>query len=115
MAILLPALLVAMFLGMQAAIFYHARNVAHAAATEGARAAAVEGGSTSDGISAAATFVADAGGDRVIVDLDVAGERTTERVVITIRGSSLSVVPGWSPSFEVEAVARTERLTAETT
>lgn len=113
MAILLPALLVAFWLGTQAALYYHARNVALAAATEGARAAAVEGGRTPDGISAAARFVADAGGDRVIDGLDIGGDRTAERVVITVHGTSLSVVPGWSPSFEVQATARSERLTAE--
>lgn len=34
--ILLPALFAVMFLGMQAALFYHARSVAIAAAQEGA-------------------------------------------------------------------------------
>ncbi|WP_245993014.1 TadE/TadG family type IV pilus assembly protein [Xylanimonas allomyrinae] len=112
MAILLPALLITFWLGAQAALYYHARNVALAAATEGARAAAVEGGRTSDGVAAAASFVADAGGDRVVEGLDVGGDRTADRVVITVRGSSVTLVPGWSPTFEVQAVARTERLTA---
>ena len=111
MAILLPVLLIAFWLGVQGALFFHARNVALAAATEGARTAAVEGGRTSDGIAAAASFVADAGGDRVIEGL--AGDRNAERVVITIRGASLTVVPGWSPTFEVQATARTEQLTSE--
>ena len=111
MAILLPALLLTFWLGTQAALYYHARNVALAAATEGARAAAVEGGRTSDGIAAASTFVADAGGDRVIEDLSVDGDRSAERVVITVRGASITVVPGWSPGFEVQAVARSEHLT----
>ena len=41
MMILLPALFAVMFLGMQAALFYHARTVAIAAAQEGAKAASV--------------------------------------------------------------------------
>ncbi|MCL1870589.1 MAG: pilus assembly protein [Promicromonosporaceae bacterium] len=112
MAILLPALLVTFWLGTQAALYYHARNVAMAAASEGARAAAAEGGRTSDGIAAATAFVADAGGDHVIAGLGVAGDRNAERVLITVRGTSITVVPGWSPSFEVHATAQSERLTA---
>ena len=50
MVILLPALFAVMFLGMQAALFYHARTVAIAAAQEGAKAAGGENGKDSDGV-----------------------------------------------------------------
>ena len=63
MVILLPALFAVMFLGMQAALFYHARTVAIAAAQEGARAAGAEDGTAAAGIAAASDFVADTGGD----------------------------------------------------
>ena len=53
LVILLPALFAVMFLGMQAALFYHARTVAIAAAQEGARAAGGENGKESDGVQAA--------------------------------------------------------------
>ena len=44
MVILMPVLFSVMFLGLQAALFYHARTVAIAAAQEGARAAGAETG-----------------------------------------------------------------------
>ena len=62
MVILMPVLFSVMFLGLQAALFYHARTVAIAAAQEGARAAGAETGTASDGIAAATSFVAAAGG-----------------------------------------------------
>ena len=66
LVILLPALFAVMFLGMQAALFYHARTVAIAAAQEGARAAGAENGKEADGVTAAYAFIADAGGDGVL-------------------------------------------------
>ena len=45
MVILMPVLFSVMFLGLQAALFYHARTVAIAAAQQGARAAGAETGS----------------------------------------------------------------------
>ena len=56
--ILLPALFAVLFLGMQAALYYHARTVAIAAAQEGARAAGAETGSESRGVDAANTHLA---------------------------------------------------------
>ena len=44
MVVLLPALFAVMFLGMQAALIYHARSLAIASAQEGARAAGAENG-----------------------------------------------------------------------
>ena len=52
-----------MFLGMQAALFYHARTVAIAAAQEGARAAGAENGTAAAGSARARDFLTDTGGD----------------------------------------------------
>ena len=51
MVMLLPLLFSVMFLGLQAALFYHARTVAITAAQEGARAAGSETGSVSEGMA----------------------------------------------------------------
>lgn len=53
MALLLSVLFLVMFLGMQVALYYHARTVAIAAAQEGARAAGAQTGTTGRGIDAA--------------------------------------------------------------
>lgn len=63
MVILMPALFAVMFLGMQAALIYHARTLAIASAQEGARAAGAENSTTAAGISTARTYLAETAGD----------------------------------------------------
>lgn len=110
--ILLPALFAVMFLGMQAALFYHARTVAIAAAQEGAKAAAGENGKDADGVSAASSFVGEAGGDDVLTGATATANRTATTVTVTVRGHSLSVIPGWDPVIVQSASLPVERVTA---
>ena len=110
--ILLPALFAVMFLGMQAALFHHARTVAIAAAQEGAHAAASESGRESDGVTAATAFIADAGGRDVLTSSRATATRSATTVSVTVRGRSLSVIPGWSPTVTQSASLPVERLTA---
>ncbi len=112
LVILLPALFAVMFLGMQAALFYHARTVAIAAAQEGAKAAGGENGNEADGVSAASSFVAEAGGDDVLTGATATANRTATTVTLTVRGHSLSVIPGWNPSIVQSASLPVERVTA---
>ena len=118
MVILMPVLFLVMFLGLQAALFYHARTVAIAAAQQGARAAGAETGSVSDGITAAASFIAaatsfiaSAGGADVIENASVSGSRSATQATVTVRGASLSVIPGWSPMVQQSATVPVERIT----
>ena len=112
LVILLPALFAVMFLGMQAALFYHARTVAIAAAQEGARAAGGEHGKESDGIQASAAFIEDAGGDGVLSGATTTAARKSTTVTVVVQGHSLSVIPGWSPVVRQVASVPVERLTA---
>ena len=112
LVILLPALFAVLFLGMQAALFYHARTVAIAAAQEGARAAGAENGTVSDGIAAASSFIADAGGTDVLRRSSTTANRATTTVTVTVSGQSLSVIPGWNPVVTQSASLPVERLTA---
>ncbi len=109
---MLPALFAILFLGTQAALYHHARTVATAAAQEGARAAAAERGSEAAGITAATGFVEDAGGDDVLTHTTVTATRTPVRATITIRGTALSVIPGWRPTIRQTASLPVERLTS---
>ena len=111
MVILMPVLFSVMFLGLQAALFYHARTVAIAAAQEGARAAGAETGSASDGIAAATSFVAAAGGSDVLENASVSGSRSATQATVTVRGVALSVIPGWSPIVQQSATVPVERIT----
>ena len=112
LVILLPALFAIMFLGMQAALYYHARTVAIAAAEEGARAAGSESGHENAGVTAASDFVATAGGDDVLQDATATADRTQTTATVTVRGFSLTVIPGWHPAITQSASVPVERLTA---
>jgi Flp pilus assembly protein TadG len=111
MVILMPALFAVMFLGMQAALYYHARSVAIAAAQEGAREAASEHGTRQAGVQVAQDFLGDAGGKDVMTDTGVTGSRNATTATITVTGLSLSVVPGWRVRVTQSASVPVERLT----
>jgi Flp pilus assembly protein TadG len=114
LVILLPALFAVMFLGMQAALFYHARTTAIAAAEEGARAAATEHGRASDGTAAANTFISEAGGDDVLTNTSTTVSRTATTATVTVTGFSLSVIPGWHVRITQTATEPVERLSDPT-
>lgn len=111
MVILLPLMFSVMFLGLQAALFYHARTVAIAAAQVGARAAGAENGTANQGMAAAASFVAASGGPDVIEGAAASGSRSPTEASVTVFGTSLSVIPGWSPTVRQSATVPVERIT----
>lgn len=110
MVVLLPALFAVLFLGMQAALYYHARTIAIAAAQEGARAAAANQAGSADGVSAASAYLADAGDS--LESSRATAQRTGTTATVTVRGRALSVIPGWRPVITQRASAEVERLTA---
>lgn len=109
--ILMPALFALLFLGVQVGLFYQARSVAMAAATEGARAAGTEGSSAAAGQDAAWSFIAAAGGDDVLREAGVASSRSMTQATVTVQGTSMSVIPGWSPRISQSASVPVERIT----
>ena len=111
MVMLMPALFSIMFLGMQGALYYHARTVAIAAAQEGARAAGSQNGTVAEGVSAASSFVSDAGGRDVLPGAHMTGGRSATTATVTVTGTSLSVIPGWSPAVSQSASVPVERIT----
>jgi Flp pilus assembly protein TadG len=111
MIFLMPALFLLMFLGLQGALYYQAREVALAAAQEGAREAGSENGSRDSGVATANTFLHDAGGSDVMTLTGVSGSRTTTTATITVTGKSMSVIPGWHVTVTQSASVPVERLT----
>jgi len=106
----MPLLLLILFSGVQGAVYYHARTLAMAAAQEGARAAARENATLAAGTSAAKVFVTEVAGDSLTA-VTITGSRTPTTATITVRGSSLSLVPGWTPTVEQSASLPVERIT----
>lgn len=111
MVFLMPALFSVMFLGVQGALHYHAREVALAAAQEGARDAGSANGTRESGVATANTFLRDAGGTDVMTSTSVSGSRTATRATITVTGKSMSVIPGWHVTVRQSASVPVERLT----
>lgn len=109
--VLMPVMFLLMFVGMQAAMIYHARTVAIAAAQEGARAAAAQNGTAQAGHSAATAFVVAAGGEGTLRDVRVTSNRGPTTATVVVTGTTLSVIPGWTPSITQSASAPVERLT----
>lgn len=109
--LVLPLCLSLVFLGTQAAMWFHAREVAMGAAADGARAAAVEQAGAGDGRSAALAFVADAGGSDVLSGVGVASSRSATTATVTVSGASMSLVPGWDPKVTQSASVPVERIT----
>src|ERR1035437_8825637 len=111
MVILMPALFSIMFLGMQGALYYHARTVPIAAAQECARPAGSQNATAAGGIWAASLFVSDAGGKDVLPGAHMTGGRSATTATMTVTGTSLSVIPGWSPAVSHRASVPVERIT----
>lgn len=112
LVILLPALFAILFLGLQGALYYHARAVAIAAAQTGARAAATENGHDSDGTRAASDFITQAGGNNVLPGASESSTRTVTTATVTVTGTSLSIIPGWTPHITQTATVPVERTIA---
>ena len=85
MVILMPAMFAVMFLGLQAALIYHARTLAIASAQEGARAAGAENGTAAAGISTARDYLTATAGD-ALTSTVVTGDRTATTATVTVRG-----------------------------
>ena len=109
--VLMPALFLLVFTGMQAALIYHARTVAIAAAQEGARTAAAQYSSVAAGDVAAEEFIASAGGEDVLRGVTVTAIRDATTASVVVTGATMSVVPGWTPQIAQSASAPVERVT----
>ena len=109
--VLMPALFLLMFVGMQAALIYHARTVAIAAAQEGVRTAAAQYSSAEAGDVAAEQFIASAGGDDVLRGVTVKATRDATTASVVVVGTTMSVIPGWTPQIVQSASAPVERVT----
>ena len=109
LVVLLPLLFAILFAGVQGAVYFHARTLAIAAAQEGARAAAHENATINAGTAAATLFLTDVAGDS-LTGVTVTGSRAGTSVTFTVRGSSLSLIPGWTPTVEQSATLPLERI-----
>jgi Flp pilus assembly protein TadG len=110
----LPVLLLAVLLTINAALWYHARNTALAAAREGVRAARTYDSNIHTGQTAAMAFATSTGhGILLSPAVDTSGSSSTT-VAIRVRGEAVSLLPGLH--WHVDQIARgpVERWTTPT-
>lgn len=95
-AILAPALLVLVFTIVQAGLWFHARNLAQAAAQEGATAAASYTSTPTAGIARARAFISEQAGDSLTATTVTTAGTTATLVRVEVTGRALSILPGVS-------------------
>ncbi|MDN5766089.1 MAG: pilus assembly protein [Humibacillus sp.] len=96
---------------LQLGLYFHAYNVARSGAQVGVQAGRVDGAGTGEGISAARTFVASAGGS-LLQSTAVSGSRTGDTIAITVSGTTPSVVPFVTfPRLSTTVEGPVERIT----
>lgn len=110
LVIITPILVVLIFLGVQAAIYFHAANVAAAAASHGAAAASPRAAGAGDGAAAAQELVADLGARQ-------AGPTSVSEsdgyVTVTVTIEVPQIVPFFPDSVSRTALEPRERFVPE--
>ena len=107
--IVFPVMFLAILLSIQAGLWAHARNVATAAAQEGARAARAEDGSAPAGQDRARALVANTGG-QVLLSPKVVASRGADVATVEVSGHAASVFPGISLPVRATASGVVERF-----
>jgi len=103
-----PAVLLLILFTVQAALVFHARHIAQAAAVEGLRNARLYGGSQTDGQRSAEAFLTQTAGD-LLTRRTVRSVRDATRAQVDVQGTALSLLPGVHLTVHGHAVGPVER------
>lgn len=106
-AILMPAFLFWIMLTVQYGLWWHAKQVANAAAAEAVDAAQTPTGSEGLGVDAAQDFLTQSGNLR---NATITVDRGTETVRVEIRGRAPQLVPGFAWGVTAQSEAPRERF-----
>jgi hypothetical protein len=109
-AILFPAVLFWLMLIVQYGLWWHAKQIANAAAAEAVDTAQVSTGSATAGERAAADYLRQAGN---LAEIRITVDRSPTVVIAEIRGDAPQLVPGFSCSVTARSVAPVERFVPE--
>ncbi|EXG80723.1 TadE-like protein [Cryptosporangium arvum DSM 44712] len=111
LAILAPAVLLALFASIQVAAVFMARSVALSAAQEAATAERVAGAPAGAGEDRGQRFLSRAGDWLDAGQVDV--RRDGEQVTTTVTGEAISLIPGFSFTVTETARGEVERFTTD--
>jgi len=109
-AILFPAVLIWLMLIVQYGLWWHAKQVANAAAAEAVAAAQTPTGTEADGDAAAHRFVDQSGN---LSDVLIVVSRRADTVVVEVRGKAPRLVPGVDWNVTARSYAPVERFIPE--
>jgi Flp pilus assembly protein TadG len=109
-AILFPVVLLWLMLIVQYGLWWHAKQVANAAAAEAVDAAQVSDGTAADGEAAASSYLDQSGN---LENVTVAVDRQPTLVIAEVHGDAPQLVPGFSWSVTARSEAPVERFIAE--
>lgn len=109
LVIVFPVAMLLVLLVVQGALWFLGREVATDAAADGARAAAVVGGTDTSGNEAALTDLRQLGGP-TLQGTSVSSTRSAGTVTVTIRGKTESILPGLSLPVSASASEPVERF-----
>ena len=104
LAIIFPVFLVLLFIGVQAALWYHARSLCLSAAQAGLRAGRVQGAGPAEGQAAAQSFLIRVADDSV-TNTEVTASATAATLRVQVRGTAPKVIPLPGLSFTVSQSA----------
>lgn len=107
-AVVLPIVIVLILGVIQAGAWWHGQHLARAAASEGARAARLLGGTPGDGQTAAERYLDRFAGPAVDAPV-ITINHTTDRVTVTVAGTALTVVPGLDAPIRATVTYPVER------
>lgn len=109
-AILFPVVLFWIMLIVQYGLWWHAKQVANAAAAEAVDAAQVSAGTARDGEDAAASYLAQSGN---LDDITITVSREPTTVTVEVHGDAPRLVPGIEWSVTARSSAPVERFIPE--
>jgi len=109
-AILFPVVLLWLMLIVQYGLWWHAKQVANAAAAEAVAAAQVPTGSAASGDAAAHRYVDQAGN---LTNITITVDRQPDVVVVEVKGNAPRLVPGFDWSVTARSYATVERYIPE--
>ncbi len=109
MVLTVPALMLVVFIIIQFGIWYHANNVAEAAAQEGVRAARVMDGTATAGQTTAAAFMT-RNAPGAVTGTVVSATRNINIAQVDINATLAAIIPGIRLPVHATAVSPVERF-----
>jgi Flp pilus assembly protein TadG len=106
LTVVAPLLLWWLMLIVQYGLWWHAKQVADAAAAEAADVAQTLDGTAADGQEAALGFLAESGN---LTGISVSVDRGTDIVAVEVQGNAPQLIPGWDWGVTARSQAPIER------